>query len=57
MDPLTGDIRTVKLPDRESYYVVNGVYTVLVTAVDYGEALVFFLYKKTPTAPMTDISI
>lgn len=36
MDPLTGDIRTVKLPA----YVVYGVYTTLLTAVDNGEASV-----------------
>lgn len=40
VDPLTGDIRTVKLPDRDSSYVVDGVYTILLTAVDNGEASV-----------------
>ncbi|XP_051272508.1 cadherin-like protein 26 [Dicentrarchus labrax] len=36
LDPHTGDITTVKAPDRESPYVVNGVYTILLHAVDDG---------------------
>ncbi|KAM9813786.1 cadherin-like protein 26 [Neosynchiropus ocellatus] len=36
VDPSTGDITTVKTPDRESPHVVNGVYRVLVHAVDNG---------------------
>ncbi|XP_073324161.1 cadherin-like protein 26 [Pagrus major] len=34
VDPLTGNITTVKGPDRESPHVVNGVYTILLLAVD-----------------------
>ncbi|XP_029908320.1 cadherin-like protein 26 [Myripristis murdjan] len=37
VDPETGRITTVKPPDRESPNVVNGVYTVIVHAVDNGE--------------------
>uniref|UniRef100_A0A3Q1FVE7 Cadherin 27 n=1 Tax=Acanthochromis polyacanthus TaxID=80966 RepID=A0A3Q1FVE7_9TELE len=37
VDPHTGDITTVKTPDRESPHVVNGLYTVLLHAVDKGE--------------------
>ncbi|KAG7495313.1 cadherin 26 [Solea senegalensis] len=37
VDPHTGDITTVKTPDRESSHVVNDVYTVLLHAVDKGE--------------------
>ncbi|XP_040890662.1 cadherin-like protein 26 [Toxotes jaculatrix] len=37
VDPHTGDITTVKTPDRESPHVINGVYTILVLAVDDGE--------------------
>ncbi|XP_071350316.1 cadherin-like protein 26 [Trachinotus anak] len=36
VDPHTGDITTVKVPDRESSHVVNGVYTILLHAVDVG---------------------
>ncbi|XP_029359003.1 cadherin-like protein 26 [Echeneis naucrates] len=36
VDPHTGDIMTVKTPDRESPHVVNGVYTILLHAVDDG---------------------
>ncbi|XP_040015002.1 cadherin-like protein 26 [Xiphias gladius] len=36
VDPHTGDITTVKTPDRESPHVVNGVYTILLHAVDNG---------------------
>uniref|UniRef100_A0A667ZI92 Cadherin 27 n=1 Tax=Myripristis murdjan TaxID=586833 RepID=A0A667ZI92_9TELE len=36
VDPETGRITTVKPPDRESPNVVNGVYTVIVHAVDNG---------------------
>lgn len=49
VDPLTGVIRTVNPLDRESHYLVNGVYTVLVTAVDNGEA--FFFVQKHPNCP------
>ncbi|XP_053171459.1 cadherin-like protein 26 [Scomber japonicus] len=37
IDPHTGNITTVKTLDRESPHVVNGVYTVLIHAVDDGE--------------------
>ncbi|KAK7907442.1 hypothetical protein WMY93_016054 [Mugilogobius chulae] len=37
VDPKTGDITTIKVPDRESPHVVNGIYTVLMYAVDNGE--------------------
>ncbi|KAM8867958.1 cadherin-like protein 26 [Synchiropus picturatus] len=36
VDPNTGDIMTVKTPDRESPHVINGIYRVLVYAVDNG---------------------
>ncbi|XP_070708486.1 cadherin-like protein 26 [Pempheris klunzingeri] len=36
VDPHTGDITTVKTPDRESPHVVNGLYTVILHAVDFG---------------------
>ncbi|XP_035517596.1 cadherin-like protein 26 [Morone saxatilis] len=36
LDPHTGDITTLKAPDRESPYVVNGIYTILLHAVDDG---------------------
>ncbi|AWP03303.1 putative cadherin-like protein 26 [Scophthalmus maximus] len=36
VDPNTGDITTVTSTDRESPHVVNGVYTVLIHAVDDG---------------------
>lgn len=38
VDPKTGDVTTVKSPDRESPHVVDGVYTVILLAVDRGEA-------------------
>lgn len=38
VDPHTGDITTVKMPDRESPHVVNGVYTVKLNAVDTGKS-------------------
>ncbi|XP_037630749.1 cadherin-like protein 26 [Sebastes umbrosus] len=37
VDPLTGNITTVTTPDRESPHVVNGVYTILLHAVEHGE--------------------
>lgn len=37
VDPNTGDITTVKTPDRESPHVVDGIYTILLTAVDNGD--------------------
>lgn len=37
VDPHTGDITTAKSPDRESRYVVNGVYNILLYAVDDGK--------------------
>ncbi|XP_041807656.1 cadherin-like protein 26 [Chelmon rostratus] len=37
VDPHTGDITTVKTPDRESPHVVDGVYTILLNAVDDGK--------------------
>ncbi|XP_008291658.1 cadherin-like protein 26 [Stegastes partitus] len=37
VDPHTGDITTVKPPDRESPHVVDGLYTILLHAVDDGE--------------------
>lgn len=37
VDPKTGDITTVSPPDRESPHVVDGIYTILVYAVDNGE--------------------
>ncbi|KAJ0068536.1 hypothetical protein NL108_008921 [Boleophthalmus pectinirostris] len=37
VDPKTGDIITVKVADRESSHVVNGIYTVFIYAVDNGE--------------------
>ncbi|KAM9859965.1 cadherin-like protein 26 [Aulostomus maculatus] len=37
VDRHTGDITTIMTPDRESVHVVNGVYTVLLHAVDDGE--------------------
>uniref|UniRef100_UPI0037E92B56 cadherin-like protein 26 isoform X2 n=1 Tax=Semicossyphus pulcher TaxID=241346 RepID=UPI0037E92B56 len=36
VDPHTGDVTTVNTPDRESPHVVDGVYTVLLHAVDDG---------------------
>lgn len=38
VDPHTGDITTVKMPDRESPHVVNGIYTILLHAVDDGKS-------------------
>lgn len=38
VDPKTGDVTIVKSPDRESPHVVDGVYTVILLAVDNGEA-------------------
>ncbi|XP_050930512.1 LOW QUALITY PROTEIN: cadherin-like protein 26 [Lates calcarifer] len=37
VDPQTGDITTVKTPDRESPHVINGIYTVLLHAEDDGK--------------------
>ncbi|XP_042358475.1 cadherin-like protein 26 [Plectropomus leopardus] len=37
VDPHTGDITTMKSPDRESPHVIDGVYTILLHAVDDGE--------------------
>ncbi|XP_007563454.1 cadherin-3 [Poecilia formosa] len=37
IDPQTGNITTRKMVDRESDHVVNGVYTVILHAVDKGE--------------------
>ncbi|KAM7402683.1 hypothetical protein PAMP_017899 [Pampus punctatissimus] len=37
VDPHTGDITTIKSPDREAPHVINGVYTVLLHAVGNGE--------------------
>lgn len=37
VDPETGDVTTVKSPDRESPFVVDGVYTSILIAVDSGE--------------------
>ncbi|XP_070759291.1 cadherin-like protein 26 [Enoplosus armatus] len=37
VDPHTGDITTAKTPDRESPHVINGVYTILLHAVDDGK--------------------
>ncbi|XP_029287289.1 LOW QUALITY PROTEIN: cadherin-like protein 26, partial [Cottoperca gobio] len=37
VDPHTGDITTAEPPDRESPHVVNGVYTILLHAVDDGK--------------------
>ncbi|XP_072239325.1 cadherin-like protein 26 [Leuresthes tenuis] len=37
VDPHTGDITTIKTPDRESPHVVDGLYTILLHAVDDGE--------------------
>ncbi|XP_054473281.1 cadherin-like protein 26 [Anoplopoma fimbria] len=37
VDPHTGDITTSKTPDRESLHVVNGIYTILLHAVDNGK--------------------
>uniref|UniRef100_A0A8C3ABY5 Cadherin 27 n=1 Tax=Cyclopterus lumpus TaxID=8103 RepID=A0A8C3ABY5_CYCLU len=37
VDPQTGDITTSDTPDRESPHVVNGVYTVVLHAVDDGK--------------------
>ncbi len=39
VDPLTGDITTVKPLDRESPYVTDGVYSILLYAVDDGKTL------------------
>ncbi|KAM4588696.1 cadherin-like protein 26 [Odontesthes bonariensis] len=37
VDPHTGDITTIKTPDRESPHVVDGLYTILLHAVDDGK--------------------
>ncbi|XP_056293332.1 cadherin-like protein 26 [Pseudoliparis swirei] len=37
VDPQTGDVTTAETPDRESPHVVNGVYTVVLHAVDDGK--------------------
>ncbi|KAM3877970.1 cadherin-like protein 26 [Diretmus argenteus] len=37
LDPNTGHITTAKIPDRESPRVVNGVYTIMLHAVDSGK--------------------
>uniref|UniRef100_A0A3P9LG49 Cadherin 27 n=1 Tax=Oryzias latipes TaxID=8090 RepID=A0A3P9LG49_ORYLA len=34
VDPHTGDITTIKVPDRESPHVVDGLYTIVLLAVD-----------------------
>lgn len=39
VDPHTGDITVAKTPDRESSHVVNGVYTIVLNAVDNGKTL------------------
>lgn len=39
VDPETGRITTVKPPDRESPNVVNGVYTIILHAVDNGNVM------------------
>ncbi|KAK2862497.1 hypothetical protein Q5P01_002030 [Channa striata] len=36
VDAHTGDITTIKSPDRESHHVVNNVYSILLHAVDNG---------------------
>ncbi|XP_019214208.1 cadherin-like protein 26 isoform X6 [Oreochromis niloticus] len=36
VNSVTGDITMIKTPDRESPHVVNGIYTILVYAVDKG---------------------
>ncbi|KAM9361771.1 cadherin-like protein 26 [Symphorus nematophorus] len=36
VDPHTGDITTIKKPDREAPHVVDGIYTVILHAVDNG---------------------
>lgn len=46
VDPNKGDITTVKIPDRESPHVVNGVYTALLHAVDNGKTLTSYLHLK-----------
>lgn len=38
VDAKTGEVTTVKSPDRESPHVVDGVYAVILLAVDKGEA-------------------
>ncbi|XP_076607840.1 cadherin-like protein 26 [Chaetodon auriga] len=48
VDPHTGDITTLKTPDRESPHVVDGVYTILLNAVDDG---------KPPLTGTTTVSI
>ncbi|XP_078803682.1 cadherin-like protein 26 isoform X2 [Oryzias latipes] len=34
VDPHTGDITTIKVPDRESPHVIDGLYTIVLLAVD-----------------------
>ncbi|XP_029006658.1 cadherin-like protein 26 [Betta splendens] len=36
VDPHTGDVTTIKTPDRESPHVVDGIYTIVLLAVDDG---------------------
>lgn len=43
VDPHTGDITVAKIPDRESSHVVNGVYTIVLNAVDNGKSLLLLL--------------
>lgn len=39
VDPHTGDITTIKVPDRESPHVIDGLYTIVLLAVDDGKDL------------------
>lgn len=39
VDPHTGDITTIQSPDRESPHVIDGVYQILLHAVDNGKTL------------------
>ncbi|XP_034440871.1 cadherin-like protein 26 [Hippoglossus hippoglossus] len=62
VDPHTGNITTVKRPDRESPFVVNGVYTVILHAVDNGEppltgtcTLQIYVIDQNDNAPQPEV--